>query len=359
MGKKVSNHIIKYDGELNTIPLRKFTPVEMNLFFSIVSRMRNKGDNVVRFSFDQLRELSDYKATANNRFIDDIQSTYEKLMQLHFGNRSANGLTREFFVMFTRFKIEGNVDEPFVEVQVNDMALPLLNNLDTWVRYSLMEFRDLQSSYSKTMFRLLKGFRTTGWTYFSKDDFNELLGVPKSYRESDISKNILKPIKEELSPIFQGLKVTKMYGKGRGKPVVGYKFTWKREDKNADDFFKGEYAERSKKLQNIKHNGELTYDEKKAATARIISDEELAKLPDFLNPLLETPKEKNKRVKHATDKLDASLRDLASQVLVLQKKKLDSSLSATEQKKLDDLLAKHKKIQEERRAIIQANKEED
>jgi len=28
------NEIIKYHTELNTIPLRKFTPVEMNLFFS-------------------------------------------------------------------------------------------------------------------------------------------------------------------------------------------------------------------------------------------------------------------------------------------------------------------------------------
>ncbi|NRO05196.1 hypothetical protein IMAU30005_02081 [Lactobacillus helveticus] len=29
----MSNELIKYDPELNTIPLRKFTPIEMNLFF--------------------------------------------------------------------------------------------------------------------------------------------------------------------------------------------------------------------------------------------------------------------------------------------------------------------------------------
>ncbi|MCJ0727624.1 replication initiation protein, partial [Enterococcus faecium] len=38
----MANEIVKYHHELNTIPLRKFTPVEMNLFFSIVSRMREK-----------------------------------------------------------------------------------------------------------------------------------------------------------------------------------------------------------------------------------------------------------------------------------------------------------------------------
>lgn len=48
----LSNEIVKYDPELNTIPLRKFTSVEMNLFFSIVSRMRDKGDQTVRLRFD-------------------------------------------------------------------------------------------------------------------------------------------------------------------------------------------------------------------------------------------------------------------------------------------------------------------
>lgn len=274
----MSNEIIKHDAELNTIPLRRFTPTEMNLFFSIVSRMRDKDGDTVRFSFDQLKDLSAYKATANTRFIDDIQATYEKLMSLHFGSRSKSGLTREFFVMFTRFKIDGDATEPYVEVQVHEMARPLLNHLDSWVRYSLTEFRDLNSSYAKTMFRLLKQWRTTGRLELTKADFIELLDVPKSYRETNVNQFILKPIKEELSPLFPGLKITKRHGKGRGKPIIGYTFTWKPEAKDANDFSQGEYADRSKKLENIKHNGELTYDEKKAATARIISDEELAKL---------------------------------------------------------------------------------
>ena len=45
----MANEIVKYEPELNTIPLRKFTPIEMNLFFSIVSRMRDKGNQKIRF----------------------------------------------------------------------------------------------------------------------------------------------------------------------------------------------------------------------------------------------------------------------------------------------------------------------
>ncbi|HGW6192694.1 TPA: replication initiation protein [Enterococcus faecalis] len=234
----MANEIVKYHHELNTIPLRKFTPVEMNLFFSIVSRMREKGDKTVRFSFDQLKDLSNYKATANVRFVDDLKATYEKILSLRFGRRSESGLSYDMFVMFTEFRINGDVEEPYVDIRIYEKALPLLNNLDEWVRYSLQQFNELESSYSKTMFRLLKQFRTKGFAYFSKDDFHELLDIPKSYRQSDINKNVIKPIRQELTAIFKGLTIKKKYGKGRGKPVIGYQFTFKPEIKQADDFNK-------------------------------------------------------------------------------------------------------------------------
>ncbi|RDF15248.1 replication initiation protein [Levilactobacillus brevis] len=265
----MSNEIVKYDPELNTIPLRKFTPVEMNLFFSIVSRMRDKGDKTVRFSFDQLKELSAYKPTANNRFIDDIESTYQKILGLRFGRRSKDGLHREFFVMFTEFEINGHADDPYVDIKIYPKAIKLLNELESWVRYALSEFRDLKSSYAKTMFRLLKQFRTTGYAYFSVSDFNELLDVPKSYKSSNINQSILKPIKEELTPLFRGLTVRKKYGKGRGKPVIGYSFTWKPEKKDANDFSQGQLQDERQKLFNIQHNGELTEQEKWRAIDKV------------------------------------------------------------------------------------------
>lgn len=265
----LSNEIVKYDPELNTIPLRKFTPVEMNLFFSIVSRMRDKGDETVRFSFDQLKELSAYKPTANNRFIDDIESTYQKILGLRFGRRSKDGLHREFFVMFTEFEINGHADDPYVDIKIYPKAIKLLNELESWVRYALSEFRDLKSSYAKTMFRLLKQFRTTGYAYFSVADFNELLDVPKSYKSSNINQSVLKPIKEELTPLFRGLTVRKKYGKGRGKPVIGYSFTWKPEKKDANDFSQGQFQDERQKLFNIQHNSELTEQEKWRATDKV------------------------------------------------------------------------------------------
>lgn len=257
----MANEIVKYHHELNTIPLRKFTPVEMNLFFSIVSRMREKGDKTVRFSFDQLKELSNYKATANVRFVDDLKATYEKILSLHFGRRSESGLSYEMFVMFTKFKINGDTLEPYVDIQIFEDALPLLNGLDSWVRYSLQQFNELQSSYSKTMFRLLKQFRTTGYAYFSKEDFHELLDIPKSYKQGDIDRAILSPIRQELTAIFKGLTIKKKYGKGRGKPVIGYQFTFKPEIKKANDFNKHAPTKEEQNRALVQANNQKDYEQ--------------------------------------------------------------------------------------------------
>lgn len=265
----MSNELVKYQPELNTIPLRKFSPVEMNLFFSIVSRMRDKGDQTVRFTFDQLKDLSNYKPTANRRFIDDIKRTYDHLMDLRFGSQSKSGLSFERFVMFTKFKINGDADEPYVDVEVYRDAIPLLNNLESWVRYALIEFRELKSSYAKTMFRLLKGYRTTGYAYFSKAEFNELLDVPKSYKQGDINKKVITPIREELTPLFKGLSIRKKYGKGRGKPVIGYSFAWKPERKDAEDVHVSKTERLNKARFNIEHNGELSDQEKWRAIDKI------------------------------------------------------------------------------------------
>lgn len=265
----MSNELVKYQPELNTIPLRKFTPTEMNLFFSIVSRMRDKGDQTVRFTFDQLKDLSNYKPTANRRFIDDIKRTYDHLMDLRFGSQSKSGLSFTRFVMFTKFQINGDADEPYVDVEIYRDAIPLLNNLESWVRYALTEFRDLKSSYAKTMFRLLKGYRTTGYAYFSKSDFIELLDIPKSYRQSNTDQYVISPIKEELTPLFRGLCIRKKYGKGRGKPVIGYAFSWTPERKDVEDVHVSKTERLNKAKFNIEHNGELSDQEKWRAIDKI------------------------------------------------------------------------------------------
>lgn len=263
----MTNEIVKYENRLNHIPLRKFNSREMNLFFSIASRVREKGTDEITFSFHDLKKLSGY-TERGEQFIKDLSSTYDKLLSINAWNDDGNTLTK--FVAFTKYSIIR--DKQLVIISVNPEFKGLFNQLKNWTRFNLEQFTNLDSTYSKTMFRLLKQYRTQGWAEFSKETFFDLLDIPKSYwnSPSNIDKFILKPIKEELTPLFKGLTIRKKYGKGRGKPVIGYRFTWKAEINHADDFSKGKQKDLRIKLFNIEHNGELTQEEKWRAKDRIL-----------------------------------------------------------------------------------------
>ncbi len=264
----MANEIVKYENRLNHIPLRKFNSREMNLFFSIASRVREKGIDEITFSFHDLKKLSGY-TERGEQFIKDLSSTYDKLLSINAWNDDGNTLTK--FVAFTKYSIIR--DKQLVIISVNPEFKGLFNQLKNWTRFNLEQFTNLDSTYSKTMFRLLKQYRTQGWAEFSKETFFDLLDIPKSYwnSPSNIDKFILKPIKEELTPLFKGLTIRKKYGKGRGKPVIGYRFTWKAEINHADDFSKGKQEDLRIKLFNIEHNGELTQEEKWRAKDRILN----------------------------------------------------------------------------------------
>lgn len=263
----MANEIVKYENRLNHIPLRKFNSREMNLFFSIASRVREKGADEITFSFHDLKKLSGY-TERGEQFIKDLSSTYDKLLSINAWNDDGNTLTK--FVAFTKYSIIR--DKQLVIISVNPEFKGLFNQLKNWTRFNLEQFTNLDSTYSKTMFRLLKQYRTQGWAEFSKETFFDLLDIPKSYwnSPSNIDKFILKPIKEELTPLFKGLTIRKKYSKGRGKPIIGFRFTWKAEINHADDFSKGKQEDLRIKLFNIEHNGELTQEEKWRAKDRAL-----------------------------------------------------------------------------------------
>ena len=50
----ILNEIVKYENSLNDVSFRKFNPNELDLFFSICSRLKDNSTEEIEFSFDQL-----------------------------------------------------------------------------------------------------------------------------------------------------------------------------------------------------------------------------------------------------------------------------------------------------------------
>ena len=232
--------LVVYKDEMNTVPLRNFNSKEMDLFFSICSKMRNEELSTVSFDFQDLRDLSNYKMTATDHFISDLENIYSKLIELDFRIETEEKIIK--FVLFTKYEID-KINET-ISIRINDEFKHILNNIfDNFTKFELEEFTTLRSSYSKTAYRLLKQFRQSGYYIVQIDEFRRLFDIPKSYQMSDIDKRVLERIEVELPEFFKDLKITKLRGKGRRKRFIEHiEFKFEAED----DVRKGEKLFRDK-----------------------------------------------------------------------------------------------------------------
>lgn len=221
---------VKYKNELNTIPMRKFSAKEMDLFFSICSKMKNKNCDTVRFGFSDLKELSNYYSRSEKRFVSDLQGVYQKMLGLTYREEDEEEI--RYFVLFQGFVI--NKKHQYVEISVNPKLDYILNQLtNEFTQFELKEFTDLKSSYAKTMYRLLKQFKSTGYYTIKVDEFRELLDIPKSYKMGDIDKKVLSPIKKELSQYFEPFKIKKIKAK-KGNRIDRLEFLFQEKQHEED-----------------------------------------------------------------------------------------------------------------------------
>ena len=133
----------------------------------------------------------------------------------------------EFFVLFNHFKIHKT--EKYLEISTNPDLKFVLNDITrNFTKFELKELTNLKSSYSKTMFRLLKQYKHTGYLKLSMEDFRTRLDVSKSYQMCDITKRVLKPIINELSSIFNNLNINKIKAK-KGRKIEWLEFTFDAE----------------------------------------------------------------------------------------------------------------------------------
>lgn len=225
------NEIVKYHNDLTDLPLRKFNAAELDLLMTICSKCKYQDTAVLKISFDDLEKLANYKADNKKRLADDIRKTNKKLLELNIMLRDAeNPGTTVQFALFSRFVT--SEEKQTLEVKVNEEFKYILNDLTgNFTRFELEEFVQLKSSYAKACYRQLKRYRDTGFWTVSIEQFRELMDIPKSYRISHINTSVLKPIEEELSTVFKHFTISKDYGSGRGKPVIGLIFHFDPEPK--------------------------------------------------------------------------------------------------------------------------------
>lgn len=212
--------IIKYHNDLNLISFAGFKEKELNLFFTICYKLKEKGTGTVNFNFIELQEFIEVK-NKKTRLKEYILELNKKLLNLNQQIEIEKNVFLNF-VLFTTLKSDFNKNE--LEVSVNKPFLYILNNLvEKYTRFDLLDFVSLKSAYSKILFRLLKQWETKKEKTFCIDEFKFLLGVPKSYTTANFNERVLKQVMKELSPVFNNLQIEKIK---TGKKITSLKFIW-------------------------------------------------------------------------------------------------------------------------------------
>jgi len=239
--------VVKYHNDLNTVVMRNWKPVEMNIFFGIIAKLRDKDTRKVFFSTDELREMTDTAGNKNiNRWNKAMIEVSQKVSQLNYYYEDEERYV--LMMLFSMFEV--NKKEQTLTVQVSEHFDYVLNQLNaTFTSYELREFTELRSSYSKSMYRLLKQWRTVGKKRFSVDEFSMLLDIPNSYSKGMVDRQIINPIIDELSNYFDNLKVKKIKENTRGNPITHYEFTWTPE--KTGQWIENKYKKRSKKKETV------------------------------------------------------------------------------------------------------------
>lgn len=224
----MSNDVIKYNNKMNNMPLKNFEKMDLNFFYAICSKVRNKGSDLVEIPLDELRNMTGYRSTSSERFREDLKRMNEKLLKCNGKFETDEEIV--FFNLFSTFRILKT--KPILKVKVNSDMTWLLNNIASqFTSFELQEYVSLNGIYAKALYRLLKQWKTQGRTpEYKIEYFREIMACP-NYAPKDIMKKVINPAVEEIrqSKVFEDLNCEVMYAKKRGRPVKGYIFHFEKE----------------------------------------------------------------------------------------------------------------------------------
>ena len=258
------NEIVKYHNNFNSVALKNFNGVEIDLLMAICSKLKNEDINEIKLEFSDLRRMVNSKHRGELRFIQNLEQMYKKLISLSIRIETEDKIIN--FVLFTKYEILKK--QKTILIKINEEFKFLLNKfINNFTRFELNEFISLKSSYSKEIYRRLKQFKHTGIWKVRIDNFRKLLNIPEKYRIIDIDTRVLTPIQKELEQKYN-LEITKKYGfnGGRGRSrVVGFEFKFSPEKREKSKLTKKDKSEKSEK----KEKPEQTQEKEKTLREKI------------------------------------------------------------------------------------------
>lgn len=220
---------VAYNNKLNEVTFQGFTDRDFNAFIAIIARVSGKGANTeIKLDYATLKRLAglENKHISNKEFNELLKDMNRKLMSCVCSLQ--DGSEEIDFVLFPEFR--RNAEKGILTVKVSERLGYVVNDFEGYTSLELKRFVRIESKYTKTLYRKLRQFRSTGEYIVSADRFREEFLIPKSYKQSDIQKRVIAPSVEELKKEFKGLKCIPHHAPKRGAPIDRYTFKFQATD---------------------------------------------------------------------------------------------------------------------------------
>lgn len=220
------NEIVKYRNEMNSISMTNFSAVDLDALMMLCAKLKERGTDVLTFHFSELKVLLGMPHESDDRLIRILKRMNMKLNRVNGHYENEDEIVD--FNLFPTFRTLKK--EKVLQVRANIDFMYLLNNLtNNFTRFELSEFVQLESKYSKNLYRLLKQYRRTGTYKVETEKFRDLMDCPKSYSNKIFMRDCVNvAIKELSNGYFKDLKVEPIRAKKRGAPIVAYTFTFRK-----------------------------------------------------------------------------------------------------------------------------------
>ncbi|MGL2370069.1 replication initiation protein [Helicobacter pylori] len=199
---------ITYHNNTNKVNLGKLSEREANLLFAIFQKLKDQGNTLIRFEPQDLKRMLNIDIS-NERLSEVVIKLWDSIKTADFWkiSETETSIIQENYMLFSRCKIELNKpskDLKYLEIQLNDNYQYLLNNLGMgqYTSFNLLEFQKVRGKYAKTLYRLLKQYKSTGILSVEWSQFRELLDIPKDYDMRSIDNFVLKIALKELRKIY-------------------------------------------------------------------------------------------------------------------------------------------------------------
>lgn len=219
--------IVKYRNEFNLTNLNALDKIEMDILFTMCSRITKNKSMDAEMSFEELKEKAflTEKRYVWESVIKKFISLADKILSIKFVIDK-----KQSFEMMTLFnKFTANKDEEKMTVSLNPCFAHYLFDIPEKIGFSkfeLEQFIFLKSKYSKTLFRLFLENYTGKWVIdFQK--FKEILDFPTSYSNGRILeyiKNILPEL--ENTGYFTKIEMDYTTRSRQGRPIKDVVFTY-------------------------------------------------------------------------------------------------------------------------------------